>query len=152
MRGRMLRNGNIISATSQTGSYAMRLIMLMLLTAAGAWAQTASTQILGLITDATGAVVPGATVTAKRVETGDVRTTTSNETGNYIFPLVDSGNYEVTCAAAGFKTDIRRNILLELNQKARVDFQLQVGQQAETVEVTSALPLLKTEDATLGSV
>jgi hypothetical protein len=148
----MLRNRNIISATSHTVSYAMRLMMLMLFTAAGAWAQTASTQILGLITDATGAVVPGATVTARRAETGDVRTTTSNETGNYIFPLVDSGTYEVTCAAPGFKTEIRRNIPLELNQKARVDFQLQVGQQAETVEVTSALPLLKTEDATLGSV
>src|SRR5688572_10552072 len=152
MRGRMLRNGNIISATSQTGSYAMRLIMLMLLTAAGAWAQTASTQILGLVTDASGAVVPGAAVTAKRVETGDVRTTTSNETGNYIFPLLDSGTYEVSCSAPGFKTEARLNIPLELNQKARLDFQLVVGQQAERIEVTSATPLLKTDDATLGSV
>ena len=95
----------------------MRLLALLLITAAGAFAQTASTQILGLVTDSTGAVVPGATITAKRIETGDVRTTTSNETGNYIFPLVDSGAYEVTCAAAGFKTEVRRNIPLELNQK-----------------------------------
>jgi len=130
----------------------MRLFALVLIAAAGASAQTASTQILGLVTDATGAIVPGATISAKRGETGDIRTTTTNDTGNYIFPLVESGTYEVTCAARGFKTEVRRNIPLELNQKARVDFQLQVGQQTETIEVSSALPLLKTEDATLGSV
>ncbi len=130
----------------------MRSLIVLLAFAYSAWAQTASTQILGLVVDSTGAVVPGVTVTAKRVETGDVRTTVSNQTGNYIFPLVDSGEYEVTCTAAGFKTEVRRNISLELNQKARVDFQLQVGQQTETISVSSSLPLLKTEDATLGSV
>ena len=125
----------------------MRLLILLLVTAAGLFAQTASTQILGLVTDASGAVVPGATITAKRVETGDVRTTTSNETGNYIFPLVDSGTYEVTATATGFKTEIRRNIPLELDQKGRIDFQLQVGTQAETVEVSSAQPLVKALDS-----
>ena len=69
----------------------MRLLAVLLISAAAAFAQTASTQILGLVTDSSGAVVPGATITATRVETGDRRTTTSNETGNYIFPLVDSG-------------------------------------------------------------
>jgi len=130
----------------------MRCIVILFLLAAAANAQTASTQILGLVTDASGAVVAGATITATRVETGDVRTATSNETGNYIFPLVDSGAYEVSCAAAGFKTEVRRNVVLELNQKGRLDFQLQVGQQSEKVEVSSTAPLLKTEDATLGSV
>ncbi len=115
-------------------------------------AQTVSTQILGLVTDSTGAAIGAATITARRAETGDSRTTTSNETGNYIFPLLDSGTYEVTCAAPGFKTEVRRGVTLELQQKARLDFQMQVGQQTERVEITSALPLLKTEDATLGSV
>ena len=128
----------------------MRLLAILLIAAAAASAQTASTQILGLVTDASGAVVPGATITATRVDTGDRRTTSSNETGNYIFPLVDSGDYEVSCAAPGFKTEVRRNVQLELNQKGRVDFQMQVGQQAETIEVSSSAPLLKTEDATLG--
>src|SRR5947207_8155125 len=130
----------------------MRCLILLFISAAAAMGQTASTQILGLVTDATGAVVPNAVVTARRTETGDVRTTTSNETGNYIFPLVDSGSYEVTCAAPGFKTEVRRGIPVELNQKARLDFQMQIGQAAETIEVSSAAPLLKTEDATLGSV
>ena len=95
----------------------MKYVALLFLIAANAFTQTASTQILGLVTDASGAVVPGAVITSKRVETGDVRTATSNETGNYIFPLVDSGSYEVTCVAPGFKTEVRRNISLELNQK-----------------------------------
>ncbi len=129
----------------------MRFIPLLFV-ASAAFAQTVSTQILGLVTDASGAVVAGAAITAKRAETGDVRTTQSNETGNYVFPILDSGEYEVTCAAAGFKTELRRGVVLQLNQKARLDFQLQVGQQVETVEVTSATPLLRTEDATLGSV
>jgi hypothetical protein len=59
------------------------VILLLAFTAHG---QTVSTQILGLVTDASGAVVPGAIITAKRIETGDVRSTVSNETGNYVFP------------------------------------------------------------------
>src|ERR687893_279851 len=90
------------------------------------WGQTVSTQILGTVTDSSGAVVSGAVVTAKRPATGDVRTTTTNETGNYIFPLLDIGEYELSCAAAGFKTEVRSGIQLELQQKARVDFVLQV--------------------------
>lgn len=114
--------------------------------------QTVSTQILGLVTDPAGAVIPGAPVTARRVATGDTRATATNETGNYIFPLLDIGEYEVTCAAAGFKTEVRRGIVLQLQDKLRLDFQMKIGQQAETVEVTGAAALLRTEDATLGSV
>jgi hypothetical protein len=114
--------------------------------------QTVSTQILGLVTDSTGAVVPNAAITAKRVATGDVRSTQTNETGNYVFPLLDVGEYEVSATAAGFKTEIRRGLVLQLQQKLRVDFQMEVGQQVETVQVNAAAPLLRTEDATLGSV
>ena len=92
----------------------MRALTLFFLIAVAAMAQTASTQILGLVTDATGAVVPNAVVTARRAETGDVRSTTSNETGNYIFPLIDSGSYEVTCAAAGFKTDVLKGNIVSI--------------------------------------
>ena len=130
----------------------MRFAMVLLACVAPAIGQTVSTQILGLVTDASGAVIAGAEVTARRTETGDLRTTKSNETGNYVFPILDVGGYEVTCTAPGFKTEVRRGIVLQLQQKARLDFQLQVGQQVERIEVTSAAPLLRTEDATLGSV
>ncbi len=131
---------------------ALRTLSVWVWLASAATAQTVSTQILGLVTDSSGAVLPGATVTARRLATGDVRTTQSNETGNYIFPLLDVGDYEVTCAAKGFKTEIRGGITLQLQDKLRLDFQMQVGEQVERVEVTGAVGLLKTEDATLGSV
>src|SRR5882672_5107968 len=68
-------------------------------------AQTVSTEILGLVTDNSGAVLPNATVRARRIATGDVRTTKSNDTGNYVFPLLEIGDYEVTCLATGFRTE-----------------------------------------------
>jgi hypothetical protein len=131
----------------------MHKLLLVGIVAAGmAAGQTVSTQILGLVTDQTGSAVPGASVQARHVATGDMRTTQSNETGNYVFPILEVGAYEVTCTAAGFKTEVRSGITLELQQKARIDFQLQVGAQTEKIEVVSTTPLLRTEDATLGSV
>ncbi len=116
----------------------LRLTILMLI-ALTTFAQTDSTQILGLLTDASGAVIAGATVTAKHVATGDVRSTTSNESGNYIFPLLSIGEYELTVSAAGFKSEVRTGIVLQLQQKARLDFTLQVGQQVERVEVAASV-------------
>jgi hypothetical protein len=115
-------------------------------------AQTVSTQILGLVTDQSGAVIAGAKITARHVATGDVRATVSNETGNYVFPLLEIGEYELTCSAAGFRSEVRTGIILQLQQKARYDFTMTVGQQVESVEVQAAGVLLRTEDATLGSV
>ena len=104
------------------------------------------------VTDPARAVVPGATITALRVATGDVRTTKTNETGNYVFPLLEVGDYQVTCAAVGFKTEARSGITLELDQKLRLDFQMQLGQQTQEVRVAGTASLLRTEDATLGDV
>jgi hypothetical protein len=134
--------------------HARTLFVGLFLTLAGATllGQTVSTQILGTVTDSSGAVISGATITAKRPATGDTRTAITNETGNYTFPLLDIGEYEVSCTAPGFKTEVRSGIELQLQQKARLDFVLQVGQQAETVEVSGRALLLRTEDATLGSV
>lgn len=127
-------------------------LLFLLAAAISLSAQTVSTEILGLVTDPTGAVIPNAEITARRVATGDLRTARTNETGNYVFPLLEVGEYEVTASSPGFKTEVRRGIVLQLNQKARIDFQLEVGEQAETVEVRGGAPLLATEDATLGSV
>src|ERR1043166_9442849 len=89
----------------------VRLVHVLALSASSAIVgQTVSTEILGLVTDATGAVIPGATITARRVATGDVRKSTSNETGNYVFPLLEIGEYEITCSARGFKAEIRRSV------------------------------------------
>src|SRR5262245_1931169 len=126
--------------------------LLIVLASVTTQAQTVSTEILGLVSDSTGAVIPGASIKATRLATGDVRITTTNETGNYVFPLLDIGEYQVACSAAGFKTEIVPKMMVELQQKVRIDFHLQVGEQVETIEVKAATALLRTEDATLGSV
>ena len=113
-------------------------------------AQTTSTTLLGSISDAAGAVLPGAKVTATNTQTGQKRETTSSSTGDFSFPLIDVGTYDITIEANGFKQEIRRNITVEINEKVRADFALQVGATTERIEVTADTTVLKTDDATLG--
>lgn len=116
----------------------------------GVSAQTTSTTILGTVTDASGAVLPNAKVTATNTKTGVSREVTSSSTGDFSFPLLDIGVYDITVEAAGFKNEIRRSIILEINEKRRVDFSLQVGSTSEKIEVTAESAILRTDDATLG--
>ena len=80
-----------------------------------------STQILGVVEDTSGAVVPGVIVTATHVATGQQRQVTTGESGNYVFTNIDPGEYTVRAEKAGFKTEVRTGLILQLNQKARVD-------------------------------
>jgi Carboxypeptidase regulatory-like domain len=137
----MLRYGSTTSLVAIGAVIALSLV-----------AQTVSTEILGLVTDSSGAVIPAATVKITRLATGDVRTAATNASGNYVFPVLEIGEYGVTCSAAGFKTEVVHRITIELQQQARIDFHLQVGERAEIVEVSAAGSLLRTEDATMGSV
>lgn len=128
------------------------LLLLVGALAGLAPAQTTSTEILGTVTDPSGAVVPGAKVAIRHVSTGTRRETVTSSTGDYSFPLIDIGEYTVTVQAEGFKTEEQRGIVVQLQQKARVDFRLQVGQTTETVEVISTGIALKTDDAAVGQV
>ncbi len=119
---------------------------------AGAFAQTTSTTILGTVTDPTGAVVSGAKITASNKGTGVKREDITSTTGDYNFPLLDVGTYDVSVSISGFKTETQRNVELTINQKARVDFTLVVGAQADRVEITGEAAILKTDEASLGSV
>src|SRR6476646_4830841 len=84
----------VFSKKSSGGSFMIsRILAVFLVFALLLAGQTVSTEILGLVTDSSGAVLAGATVTAKRPATNDVRTTKTNETGNYTFPLLDIGQY-----------------------------------------------------------
>ncbi|MBV6432225.1 MAG: hypothetical protein IANPNBLG_02361 [Bryobacteraceae bacterium] len=129
-------------------------VMLLCLTPASrAYAQGGeSTQILGHAGDATGAVIPGVTITATHVATGQTRSVVTGDSGTYVFPLMTPGEYTVKAEAKGFKTDVRTGLILQLNQKARVDFELQVGAVTESVEVSARGVILSTDDATLGNV
>lgn len=113
-------------------------------------AQTTSTEVLGTVADATGAVVPNATVTLLRTATGERRQTTTDSSGNYSFPLIEIGDYTVTVEITGFKIQTKTGIRVELQQKARVNFDLEVGSTSERVEVVATGVALKTDDAALG--
>jgi hypothetical protein len=127
-----------------------RVSLFLLLINTVVSAQTTSTEILGTVTDPSGASVPGAKVTLKRTSTGTTRQAVTNSEGNYSFPLIDVGEYTIKVAAQGFKTEEQKNIIVQLQQKARIDFAMQVGQPNEVVEVSATGIALKTEDAAVG--
>ena len=114
--------------------------------------QAITQTIQGLVTDATGSVVPGATVTIRNLGTGVAQTTQTNETGNYSFPQVLVGNYTLSCQMEGFKTDSVTNQRVETGAQVRVNFQLEVGDTSETLEVSAAAITLNTENAVVGGV
>ena len=121
--------------------------------AAASLAQTTGTATLvGTVTDATGAVVPGAKVRAVDVGRSFVYETETNSVGAYYLPNLRSGNYELTVEAQGFKTFVRGGIVARINEQLRVDVELELGSVAESVRVEAAPPLLETETAGSGQI
>jgi hypothetical protein len=108
--------------------------------------------ISGEIRDASGATVPGAQITITNVDTNAVRTAVSNEAGLYSFPALPPGNYSIRVEKQGFKAVTRPQVELQVQQSARIDMELPVGQVTETVEVSASATLLSTENATVGTV
>src|ERR1700686_5818244 len=115
------------------------------------FAQTAG-QITGQVTDASNAIVVGATVTVTNSQTNVARTTTTNSAGDYTFPAIPPGVYNVKAEMQGFQVEIRVGVELQVEQVARIDFHLQIGAVTQTVEVSGGAPLLNTETATVGTV
>ncbi|HLJ16235.1 MAG TPA: TonB-dependent receptor [Bryobacteraceae bacterium] len=111
-------------------------------------AQTAT--ITGEVTDQTGGVVAQARVTATNTQTGTRTSIVSNSAGTYVIPFVQPGVYDLFVELPGFRKAVRSGIKLDVDQTARVDFVLQPGAVAESVEVTAAAPLLQTESPSLG--
>ncbi|MFN0170127.1 MAG: TonB-dependent receptor domain-containing protein [Bryobacteraceae bacterium] len=127
-------------------------VLVSLFVASQLFSQTTSTEVLGTVSDTSGAVIPEAKVTLLRIATGQKRETTTSSSGDFNFPLIEIGEYSVTVQASGFKAQEKRGIVIQLQQKARVNFQLSVGEVAETVEVVASAVALKTEDAAVGHV
>jgi hypothetical protein len=116
------------------------------------WGQQVTAAITGRVTDPSGAAIPNAKVTATDVERGVNYPTVTNGDGDYNLPRVPVGTYNVKVESQGFQTAQQSNITLVLNQNARLDFALQVGNVSETIEVSAAPPLLQTESTLLGTV
>jgi hypothetical protein len=107
-------------------------------------------RILGTVTDQTGGVISGATVTIIDKDRGVARTLITDDAGEYNAPNLIPSTYIVRAEAKGFKRLERQNVALEVGKEIRVDLTVQPGEQAQTVTVTEAIPLVETTNATLG--
>jgi carboxypeptidase family protein len=118
-----------------------------------AWAQTAATgQIVGTVTDPSKAAIAQATVTTTNEATSVARTTKTNGDGDFVIPLLPPGNYSVSVAAPGFRTQTSTHISVDVATTATVNIRLQLGEASQQVVVEAAADILQTESATNGGV
>ena len=120
--------------------------------AAALFAQQDMGVITGRVTDATGAVVPAARIAVVNPATGETGQAETGDTGAYTIGPLRVGAYEVSVEKTGFKRAVWTNIAVHAQDRVRADFELQIGQMAEVVSVTSEAPLLATETSTLAHV
>src|SRR5262245_5026318 len=111
--------------------------------------QIPTAQITGVVSDPTGAVVPGAQMTIVNTGTGVKRNSVSNDSGNYTVPLLDPGNYELTTTKDGFRPISRSGITLHVGQVARIDLVMELGSVSEAVQITGEAPLVESETSSL---
>ena len=109
-------------------------------------------ELSGRITDPSDLTVPNARVVVQSADTGASRTVSSNQQGEYSVPALLPGPYNITVDANGFQTLHQNGIVLEVDQRARLDFALAVGSSAETITVQGSAPLLNTSDASVSTV
>src|SRR4029077_20400636 len=116
------------------------LAALILLLAVPVWTQQNTGQIVGTVTDASGALVVQANVTATNAETGLVRSTISGDAGGYVMALLPPGIYGVRVEGKGSATTVQRDVDLRVGQALTVDFSLKPGGASEIVEVSGESP------------
>src|SRR5712691_6755802 len=133
-------------------SNVLLLLCIALLIPVSAFAQTGAASLTGIISDQSGAKVPGTTVTATNQATNVTYTAVSNDTGNYTITAVPVGTYLLKAELSGFKTATTDVIQIEAKAIVRLDFALQIGAIEETLLVTGQSPLLQTESVTVGEV
>jgi Carboxypeptidase regulatory-like domain len=117
-----------------------------------AFGQSTGGRILGRVADSSGAVLPGVTVTLTNQETGILRDTKTNDSGDYIFVEVPPATYEVDFEITGFKKNVQKNVIVDINAAINLNSTLQIGAQQESVEVTSEAPLVDTTSTQMGAI
>ena len=115
-------------------------------------AQVVSAELTGTVSDSSGAVVPNAKIAAANTGTNEAHITVSSSNGDYVLSNLPPGDYTVTVDAPGFRQLVQSGVSLQINQQAKVNLTLQVGQASETVQVTGHPPLLEAESSSLGTV
>ena len=123
----------IVSATA---------LLLLVLLPGNVFGQSANATVSGTVSDATGALIPGVTVTAANTQTGVVTTVVSNEAGSYNFASLQPGVYRLSAELPGFRTRSYTGVELGTSQQVRLNFTLEVGSVAQAVDVTVAADTL----------
>jgi hypothetical protein len=129
-----------------------RYSVLAALSIVSAWAQISTGTIVGVVEDATGAVIPNAEVTITQTATGETRKTVTTAGGEFNVPFLQVGPYTVTAVANGFKTNTLSGITLRVDQTINLRIRLELGAVSEKVEVTGAAPLVDSVTSSLGQV
>ena len=133
------------------GTKILGVVVSLLLAADLASAQTFG-QITGIVTDPSGGVLVGASITVTNTQTGASGTQQANSSGVYVFPNLQPGIYTVRVEMDGFNSALQNRVELQTQQTIRLDFRLELGVLSETVEATASAPILNTVDAVLGTV
>ena len=128
------------------------IAILCLLTTSSVWAQDTRGTITGRVTDPSGAVITGATVVVSNTAMGTKTTINTNSDGLYRAPLLSPGLYEIEVAAPGFKKAIRSAVEVRVADRLDINIAMEIGASEQQVTVTSEVPLLNTESASLGTV
>ena len=123
------------------------ILLLLCLACAFAYAQAVTATLLGTVSDASGAVVSDAQVTINETTTGVSHTGRSNSRGNYVFPDLPPGRYQVAVEVAGFKKELRTDISVLVDTTTRVDVQLHPGDVQQSVDVVASPPILQSDSA-----
>ena len=136
----------------RTSGLTIAVVLCTLLLAVPAICQTITGTILGAVRDSSGGVLPGVEVIVQNGDTNISKHFTTDQTGNYLVPLLKPGKYRVTASAAGFKTSVQEGVVLQVEQQARVDITLEIGQIDQKVEVVSYASVISTDSASVGQV
>ena len=129
----------------------LKIFVLILSLTAGLSAQTYQGTIIGTVTDQSGAVVPGATITITNLGTHQARTLKSNDAGEYSAPNLEPGTYSLAAEAPSFRRVERTKVTLEVARTLKLDFKMVPGANNESIEVSSEAPLVSTANAVLES-
>ena len=141
----------------KSGTCIPAALIALLIAAVGIFSPASAQQtygtIVGVVTDETGAVIPGASVTAMNVDTNIVTSAETNQSGDYRVLNLLPGTYDLTVETTGFKKSVTAGITIQVAQSVRIEIAMQVGEVVETVEVSAAaVAQLQTTRATLGTV
>src|SRR5262245_43033485 len=140
-----------ISSEEPTKMKALLLAIIVVFGSIAAWAQGTS-QIQGIVKDATGAVIGGVEVKATQTDTGIARTVMSTEEGVYVLPNIPVGPYRIEVSKSGFSTYVQSGIVLQVNTYQTIDVTLKVGEIAQQVQVEANSSLVELQTTSVGAV